>query len=79
MGSRRPGQPRRSQVTDTVEREFPSCLVRVDVRTGAVRVLELDTVPPDERDDVTRWVLRLLRSLGMPTSDPLSLRDALWK
>ncbi len=79
MGARRRGEQRRASSVEFVEHEFGNCVVRVDILTGSVRVMELDEVPPAERDEVTRWALRLLKSIGMPVADPMSLRDALWK
>ena len=79
MGARRRGEQRRASSVEFVEHEFGNCVVRVDIITGSVRVMELYEVPPAERDEVTRWSLQMLKSIGMSVTDPMTLRDALWK
>lgn len=62
----------------SVSREFGPCTVRVDLRTGSVRVLEFDVVEPDDRNEATRWAIRQLAAVGLPVNNPMTLRDSMW-
>ena len=79
MGSRKKGQPRRpAEADETVSREFGPCTVRVDLRTGGVRVLEFDRVEPEDRNEATVWAIRQMVAAGVPVSNPMVTRDAMW-
>jgi len=78
MGSRKKGEPRRPGESEAVARDFGPCRVRVNLRTGDVRVMEFAEVDDYLRNDATAWAMRQLAAVGLPVTDPLSLRDAMW-
>lgn len=79
MGSRKRGHPRReAEEAESVSRDFGPCSVRVDLRTGGVRVLEFDRVEPEDRNEATVWAIRQMVAAGVPVNNPMVIRDAMW-